>query len=183
MEGVMMRGNRTVVSTIRKSSGELTSPLPGLIYPATKQTAKDTGLPFIRGGINMIESMIVGIKALMESAEYVEFEESESKFDKWMKRNSATSLPISSCMFGHLCPGNGRQAFLCSCPTLWQTFCPSVKKRHQEAFLANIMEGMIRIIIFLAYVWLVSKNKDQAGVPVPWRRAQKPYLPMRTWTS
>ena len=39
----------------------------------------------------MIESMVVGVGALMESAEHIEFEESESKFDKWIEKSLETS--------------------------------------------------------------------------------------------
>lgn len=158
MEGVMMRGNRTVVSTIRKSSGELVTTTRTYI-PITKRH-KILGLPFIRGGINMIESMIVGIKALMESAEYVEFEESESKFDKWIEKkfgDKSTNIIMYVSVIFALAMGIGLFMLL---PNLVADLLPFSKETASGAFLANIMEGMIRIIIFLAYVWLVSKNKE-----------------------
>ena len=130
----------------------------------------------------MIESMIVGIKALMESAEYVEFEESESKFDKWIEKkfgDKSTNIIMYVSVIFALAMGIGLFMLL---PNLVADLLPFSKETASGAFLANIMEGMIRIIIFLAYVWLVSKNKEirRFSTMAP---STKPYLPMRTWTS
>ncbi|HOQ75566.1 MAG TPA: DUF1385 domain-containing protein [Thermoclostridium sp.] len=158
MEGVMMRGNRTVASTVRKSSGELVTTTRTYI-PITKRN-KILGLPFIRGGISMIESMVVGIKALMESAEYVEFEESESKFDKWIEKkfgDKSTNIIMYVSLIFALAIGIGLFMLL---PNLVADFLPFDKDTASGAFLANIAEGIIRIVIFVAYVWIVSKNRE-----------------------
>jgi len=158
LEGVMMRGNRTVASTIRKSNGELVTTTRTYI-PVTKRH-KILGLPFIRGGINMIESMVVGIKALMESADYVEFEEAQSKFDKWVEKKfgdkSTTIIMYVSLIFA-LAMGIGLFMLL---PNFVADLIPFDKDTASGAFIANIVEGVIRIAIFLAYVWLVSKNRE-----------------------
>lgn len=158
MEGVMMRGNRTVASTVRKSSGELVTTTRTYI-PITKRN-KILGLPFIRGGISMIESMVVGIKALMESAEYVEFEKSESKFDKWIEKkfgDKSTNIIMYVSLIFALAIGIGLFMLL---PNLVADFLPFDKDTASGAFLANIAEGIIRIVIFVAYVWIVSKNRE-----------------------
>lgn len=158
MEGVMMRGKRTMASTVRKSNGELITKTKTYI-PITKRH-KILGLPFIRGGISMIESMIVGIGALMDSAEYIEFEESQSKLDKWIEKKfgdkSMNIIMYISVIFA-LAMGIGLFMLL---PNLIADIIPFSKETASGAFLANIVEGMIRIGLFLAYVWIVSKNKE-----------------------
>lgn len=158
MEGVMMRGKQTMASTVRKSNGELITTTKTYI-PLTKRY-KILGLPFIRGAVSMIESMIVGVGALMESAEHIEFEESESKFDKWIEKKfgdkSMTIILYTSVVFA-LAMGIGLFMLL---PNLIADFMPFSKETASGAFLANIVEGAIRILIFLIYVWIVSKNKE-----------------------
>lgn len=158
MEGVMMRGNRTIASTIRKSSGEMVTTTRTYI-PVAKRN-KILGLPFIRGGVSMIESMIVGMQALMESAEQIEFEESESKLDKWIEKKFGDK-PMTIIMYASvviaLVLGIGIFMLL---PNLVADLVPISKDTSAGAFLANIVEGVIRIVIFLVYVWLISKNND-----------------------
>jgi len=158
MEGVMMRGTRTIASTVRKANGELVTTVRPYV-PVTKRY-KILGLPFIRGGVSMIESMVVGIGALMESAEYIEFEEAESKLDKWIEEKfgdkSMTIIKIISVLFA-LVIGIGLFMLL---PNLVADLFPFDKDTGSGAFLANIIEGAIRIGIFLLYVWLVSKSRD-----------------------
>lgn len=158
MEGVMMRGKRTIASTVRKSSGELVTETKTYI-PVTKRH-KILGLPIIRGGVSMIESMIVGVSALMDSAEQIEFEEAESKLDKWIERKfgdkAMTIILYSSVILGLVM---GICLFMLL-PNLLADFIPFNKDTASGAFLANIVEGVIRIGLFLLYVWLVSKSRD-----------------------
>ncbi|SHI73830.1 DUF1385 domain-containing protein [Thermoclostridium caenicola] len=162
MEGVMMRGKSTMASTVRKGNGELVTTIKPYV-PITKRH-RILGLPIIRGAISMIESMVVGIGALMESAEYIEFEEAESKFDKWIEKKfgdkSMTIIKFTSVLFA-LVMGIGLFMLL---PNLVADLIPFDKETASGAFLANIIEGGIRIGIFLLYVWLVSKSRDMRRV-------------------
>lgn len=158
LEGVMMRGTKAMAVSVRKSDGEIVTETKRYI-PVTKRK-KILGFPFIRGSVSMIESMVVGIKALMNSAEHVEFEESQSKFDKWIeKKFGDKSMPIilyTSVAFA-LIVGIGLFMLL---PNVIADFFSFDKSTSAGAFFANLIEGVIRIGLFLAYVWLVSKNKE-----------------------
>jgi len=160
IEGVMMRGNNKVAMSVRKASGEIYTEVKPSI-PITKRN-KILGLPFIRGSVSLIDSMVVGINALMESAEQVEFEEeeNESKFDKWAKKwlgekyfnymiyfSVVVALAISIGLFMLL-------------PNLIVSLFRFDKQTSGGALLANLIEGLIRITIFISYVYLVSKNKE-----------------------
>lgn len=161
IEGVMMRGNNMIAMSVRKTSGEIyTEAKPSV--PVTKKN-KFLGLPFIRGGVSLIESMVVGVKVLMESAELVDFideDEKESKFDIWMKKwlgekyfsymiyfSVAIALALSIGLF-MLLPNFIAGLFIFD------------KSTTGGALLANLIEGLIRITLFISYVYLVSKNKE-----------------------
>jgi uncharacterized protein YqhQ len=161
LEGVMMRGQTTMASSVRKSSGEIVTEVKEYIPVAKRK--KFLGLPFIRGSVNMIESMIVGVKVLMDSAEKIEFEEvePESKFEKWLEKKlgsekAFTVMLYCSVVFA-LIMGIGLFMLL---PNLVADFIPINKETTAGAFYANIIEGIVRICFFLLYVYLVSKNKE-----------------------
>ena len=85
IEGVMMRGPKDIAIAVRKPDNEIVvekRPIASVL-----QKNKILKLPIIRGCISFFESMVVGVKALMFSAQFfdVEGEETESKFDKWLE--------------------------------------------------------------------------------------------------
>lgn len=160
LEGVMMRGQSTMASSVRKASGEIITEIKDYI-PVTKRN-KFLGLPFIRGTVGMIENMVVGVKVLMDSAEHVEFEEqSESKFDKWLEKKFGNEKAFTLMLYGSvvfaILFGIGLFMLL---PNILADLFPFNKKTPTGAFYANLIEGIIRIVLFLLYVWLVSLNKE-----------------------
>ena len=87
IEGVMMRGPHKTAMAVRKSDGEI---VVETNENGTKKKNLFCRLPIVRGCVNFFESMYIGIKALMFSAEFIEIEddeeaETESKFDKWLE--------------------------------------------------------------------------------------------------
>ena len=85
MEGVMMRGPYKTTVAVRKPDGDIEKKID---ENGTKTRAKIWKLPIFRGCINFIDSLVIGMKALMFSAEFIDLEEeeeTESKFDKWLE--------------------------------------------------------------------------------------------------
>jgi len=84
IEGVMMRGPKEYAVAVRKPDGEIViekSPVNSVI-----SKSKILKLPIIRGVISFFESLVVGMKCLMFSADFFDVEEAEpSKFDKWVE--------------------------------------------------------------------------------------------------
>lgn len=165
IEGVMMRGNDRMAMSVRKASGEIyTETKP---YVAVTKRKKLLGLPFIRGAVSMLESMLVGVKVLMDSAEHVDLtdeDEKESKFDKWMEKTLGDKY-FTYMLYGSvviaLALGIGLFMLL---PNLIAEFVCNLftfdKTTGTGALIANIIEGLIRICLFILYVFLVSKNKE-----------------------
>lgn len=85
-----MRGPYKTATAVRKPDGEIECKVD---ENGTKTRAKFFRLPVIRGCVNFIDSLVIGMKALMFSAEFIDLEdeeESESKFDRWLEVSSAT---------------------------------------------------------------------------------------------
>ncbi len=165
IEGVMMRNKNRMAVSVRKSTGEIYTEVKNTV-PWTKKK-KVLGFPFIRGAVSMIESMVSGIKVLMDSAELVDFEdenEKESKFELWLQKklgdNYMSYLLYSSVVIA-LAFGIGLFMLL---PNIIAGFTTDLMRLDTAtgpgAFLANLVEGLIRIVIFLLYIILVSQNKE-----------------------
>jgi uncharacterized protein YqhQ len=158
IEGVMMRGNNKMATAIRKSNGEIAVETKDYV-PLTKRHFL-LKLPVVRGAVGMLESMVVGMKVLMNSAEQVEFEEEESRLDKFLKKifgdhffQAMLYLSVAIALVF----GIGLFMLLPNWITGWFAFD---KSTTGGSILANMIEGAIRVIIFVGYIILVSRNKE-----------------------
>ncbi|MGI6085773.1 MAG: DUF1385 domain-containing protein, partial [Acetivibrionales bacterium] len=161
IEGVMMRGNNKIAMSVRKASGEIYTETRDSV-PVTKKN-KLLGLPFIRGGVSLIESMVLGVKVLMESAELVDFadeNEKESKFELWMKKRFGEKYFTYMIYFSVAIALAFSIGLFMLLPNFIAGLFSFDKQTAGGSLLANLIEGMIRIGIFLFYVYLVSKNKE-----------------------
>lgn len=160
IEGVMMRGNNKMATAVRKSNGEIEVETVDYI-PISKRFFLFK-LPVLRGAAGMLESMIVGMKVLMNSAEKVDFEEEgeESKLDKFLKKIFGDNFFQVMLYFSvaiALVMGIGIFMLLPNWLAGWFRFD---KTTSAGSILANLIEGFIRIVIFLLYIFLVSRNKE-----------------------
>lgn len=163
IEGVMMRGPREIAVAVRKPDGEIEidkKPIASVI-----QKHKWLKLPIIRGVVSFIESLVIGTKALMYSASFYDLEEEEDKKKKEAmseeerlrlekKESRAMNFAIYSSVVVALVFGIGIFMLL---PTFLVGF---VKQHIPSGVLATLLEGVVRIAIFLAYIALVSHMKD-----------------------
>ena len=86
IEGIMMRGPEKEAIVVRKPDGELEVKVEALKLVKTRHPS--LGLPFLRGPVNFIDSMIHGIRALLYSAEFYPDEEEPPKEKKKKKKSS-----------------------------------------------------------------------------------------------
>jgi uncharacterized protein YqhQ len=139
MEGVMMRGRRHMATVVRRPDGELvnsTQPVPSL-YTGRLRT-----LPLVRGIVVLIESLALGIKVLTYSAN-VALEEEGEKMEGWpVWLVMAFALAIAVAIF-FLTP-------------LFITRVFSI----ESTVLFNLVEGIIRLVLFVAYLWVISLMPD-----------------------
>ncbi len=156
IEGVMMRGSKGVATAVRTPDGSININLDESI-PLTKKN-KILSLPFIRGFISLIESLIIGIKTLNYSATFFEEEEEEpSKFEKFLDKvfkDKANDVVVGITLV---------ISFIFSFSIFF--FLPTAianvfKYLKFNTFGLNIIEGIIRVSIFLLYLYLISKIED-----------------------
>jgi uncharacterized protein YqhQ len=168
IEGVMMRGKATYAIAVRKQDGSiLVEKHPLLISPRYKKIKKT---PILRGAIGIFESMRLGIKSLMYSAEiWEESEESEedagtdagtgndSEPSKPAKKNTLTEGAMIATVAVSMLFGIGLFILL---PNLIVKLLGFNNGRAGDAIIYNILEGIIRVAFFLIYIFLVSRMKE-----------------------
>ncbi len=166
IEGVMMKGPFKTAYAVRKPDNEIVCEIK---ENGTKTYPKICKLPIIRGCVNFIDSLVSGMKALMFSASFMDLEEeeeTESKFDKWLEDkfgDKIKDIVIYVSIALSLCLSVGLFILLPSAITgavewlLSKSFLAAVA---QTKAFTGICEGIVRMVIFLAYLALVSKMPD-----------------------
>ena len=160
IEGILMRGPKKQAIVVRNQEGELE------IQEEDLKLVKDRhpvlGWPFIRGVINFLDSLIKGVKALMWSAEfYPEEEEAEpSRFEKWLERHFGTEALMKWVIGVAVAAGIAfAVALFIILPTLGTSallyFFPGA-----PMWVRNLLEGIIKLVIFFIYLILCSRLKD-----------------------
>ena len=159
IEGILMRGVDKQSIVIRSSEGELVTKVEELHLIREKHPW--AGWPLIRGVVNFVDSMARGMKALTYSASFLPEEEQEqpSKFDLWLEKTlgseKAEKIIIAIAMLLGLALAVGLFIFL---PTLLVGLIPGIRQGHDS--LRTLLEGVLKIVILLVYMYGVSQTKD-----------------------
>ena len=156
IEGVMMRGSKGVATAVRKEDGEIVIDIDNSL-PYTKRN-KIFGIPVLRGFISLIDSLVVGIRTLNYSASFFEDEGEESKFDNWFKnkfKEKSNDIIIGFSLILSL-------VFSVLLFFILPTFAANIFKKFNvtNALKLNIIEGVIRVLIFLLYIYFIGKLED-----------------------
>ena len=160
IEGIMMRGPKLDAIVIRGKEGLQIETIP------RKIRAKGSVLtwPFIRGAVNFFDSQVCGVKALMRSADLSpeESQEEPSKLDIWLEKK------LGDKKFQNLLVGTA-VAFGLGLSILLFIFLPNIISSFFDSFvesnlLRNLIEGAVRIVIFLCYMLLVSRMQEMKRV-------------------
>jgi len=143
MEGVMIRGREGVAISVRQPNGELSTvrqPLASIYKGRLKE------IPLVRGIIVLVETLVLGTRALLYSAQVVAAEEGEEKIPAALLWGTVVaSLALGVAVF---------------------LIVPLFATRYLidpyigSALLSNVFEGLIRIGIFIAYLKLISLMPD-----------------------
>ena len=164
MEGVMMRGPYKTVVAVRKPDGEIEKKIDD---NGTKTRNKFFKLPIVRGCVNFIDSLIIGMKALMFSAEFMEIEgdeeEEESKFDKWLEEKLGDKIKdvvIYFAIFISIIFSIGVFMLLPAFLTKLVEAIPGIQSITSAHAFTSIFEGILRMAIFLGYMALVANMKE-----------------------
>lgn len=141
IEGVMMRGPKHTATAVREADGNIvvdtydTTSISDT-YPILKK-------PLLRGCVALYESLVIGMKALAFSAKAAGEDEEEMT-----SKEIALTMVFSTV---------AAIALFLALPTYAAKLIPGIGDNH---FVLNIVEGNIRLILFLLYVWGIGQTKD-----------------------
>ena len=160
IEGILMRGPEKQSIVVRSPEGLVVKTeelkLISRKYPIL-------GWPLIRGIFNFGASMANGIKALMYSADFFpEMDTEPSKFDLWLEKKLGSEKMEKAVIYFALILGIAFSVGLfILLPTFLAGFVPGIKGNFM---LRNLVEGLLKIVIFLSYLAAVSRMKDMRRV-------------------
>ena len=145
MEGIMMRNADKYAVAVRKPDKKIDVQ----VFPCKDfvKNKKLKQLPFVRGVLNFIDSMYLGMTSLLHSSEFIEDEEEKVDVEKekaMMGWTVALAVLLAIGIFFVL-------PYLIS--LIFQSFI-------QSSFVITLLEGLVRLAIFIAYVSLVALMPD-----------------------
>lgn len=159
IEGVMMRGKKMYAMAVRTPNGEITvekEPCEGL-----SGKSKLFRLPIFRGIAAFIDSLIMGTKIIMRSAELageaIEEEGEPSKFEQFLQNKFGEKLNDYLIYFSVTISMVFALLLFFLLPVWLGSFFKTV---IPGTWALSIIEGLIRIGIFLGYIFLISKMKE-----------------------
>ena len=157
IEGILMRGPGKQAIVVRSPEG-LVEKVEELTLVRDKYPI--LGLPVIRGAVTFVDSMVKGVKALMFSADYFPDEDlgEPSKFDRWLKKKfgSEKMQKFITALAVVLSLGLTILLFF-----LLPTFLAGLIDPFIESVTVhNLVESVIKLVIFFLYLLLCSKQKD-----------------------
>ncbi|WP_454960102.1 DUF1385 domain-containing protein [Filifactor alocis] len=152
IEGVMMRCGKKKAIAIRKPNGEIftTKLKPYILF----ENSAIYQIPFIRGIFILINSMIEGSKDLTYSASFFMEDEENSKLEEWLENvfGKYAQKIVDGAIF----------LFSFLLTMFLFVFLPTIIARNQlqHTWLISLKEGVIKILLLIAYLFLVSQTKD-----------------------
>lgn len=157
IEGIMMKGPKKTTVAVRLPDGSIDLSEPKELH--LKEKCKLLGWPIIRGVTTLIESMTVGYRALMTSAEKSGFAEEEGITEEDKKKESgfmAAAMVIGSVLGVLLAV-----VLFMYIPSLLCKWCDAALGGFILAHnLKALFEGILKIMVFLGYMAAVSLMKD-----------------------
>lgn len=159
IEGILMRGPQKQAIVVRNQEGNLETKVEELRL--VRERYPILGLPFLRGCVNFLDSIVKGTKALMWSAEfYPEEAETPGKFETWLERTfgSGTAMKVLT-TFAAVAGIFFSILLFVFLPTLLTSGLLYIDP-SAPLWLRNLLEGVVKVAIFLVYLWLCSKLPD-----------------------
>lgn len=157
IEGIMMRNGSRYSVAVRKPDGDIAVEVTERV-PLTERY-KIASLPFIRGSFSFAESLIVGMKTLMFSASFYEDDEGEEpgKFELWLEKTFGDKLDklimgVSLVL----------SVIIAMVVFMWLPLTAAGLMKHfiKSDTLIALIEGLIRVGIFILYIKLISHTED-----------------------
>ncbi len=160
IEGILMRGPKKQAVVVRDQEGNLVEKVEEL--KLVRDRYPILGVPLIRGSVNFIDSMVKGVQALMYSAEFYPDEEMSKpgRFELWLEKKLSSKALEKAVIALAVVMGIGLSVFLFM---VLPTFLTGGILHFFPGFPLwgrNVVEGVLKIGIFLLYLGLCSHMSD-----------------------
>jgi len=163
IEGVMMRGKKMYALAVRNMDKKIeVEKNPVTVY---SERCKILGFPIVRGVVSFVDSLVLGMKIISRSADMsgmTDFSSEEqkepSKFEKFLDRKFGDKLANYVIYFSVFLSIILSIAIFMVLPVWIGNLCNKIL--HLEAYFLGVVEGFVRIIIFLGYIVLTAQLKD-----------------------
>lgn len=142
MEGVMIRGRKALAIAVRRPGGDIVTRVQPL---SSLYTGLLRNIPFVRGVIVLVETLLLGVQALMYSAN-ISLEDQEVEVPSgmmWGTLAVALVLAVGVFFVAPLLVMRGLGDLL-----------------HPTSVLSNVLEGLLRLALFMLYIWGVGFVPD-----------------------
>ena len=153
LEGIMMKHNEEYAEAVRKPDGEIS--VKKEKYHSIVKWKVLTTTPFIRGVFNFIDSMVIGIKTLTYSASFYEEEEEEVLTEEAVKKKEKKEKLLMGATVAFSVVA--AVAIFMVLPYFLTSFLKGLIPSYQ---VRTVIEGLVRIGIFVLYVLLISRMED-----------------------
>lgn len=157
IEGIMMQNGNDYAIAVRKPDGDIE--VKKDTYVSMTRRHKFLGLPFVRGIFSFIDSMTVGMRALTWSCSFFEDDEEAEpgKFEAWLDRVFGEKLESALMTLVMIVSFAMAIGIFMVLPLFIANICKGFIR--SDSIMA-ILEGVIRIVIFITYIKLVSRMED-----------------------
>ncbi len=157
LDGVMMKAPDAIAVAVRREDGAILIKRTPYVSPIKKGSFLSK--PFIRGSVNMVMMMKLGMKVLEDSTQMTGALESEkpSRFEEWLSRKlgkGADKVMMGFAMVFALVLSVGLFVLLPNWPA------KALRAANWSHFSVNLVSGLIRILILMAYLYLVGLMPD-----------------------
>ena len=153
LEGIMMRNGGKYSVAVRKTDGEIALDVQD--YKSVLPWQAPLKVPFIRGIFSFVDSLVLGMKTLMFSASFFEDEEEvvlTKEEAKKQERNEKIIMDLTVVV---------SVIFAVALFMVLPYFLSNIVKKYTDSrMLMTVFEGVIRLVIFLVYIFLISRTKD-----------------------
>jgi len=161
MEGIMMKGEQKTALAVRLPNGNIE-----IETKKTKTYGKWMKVPIVRGVVAFVDSLVYGTKTLMNSADILEQYDDEiyepSRFEAWFEKKFGGEALWKLLIYTSVAIA---LAFSIGVFILLPTWVASVAKLvSTNVIWINLVEGLLRIALFIGYIWAVSFMPDMKRV-------------------
>ncbi len=153
LEGVMMRSPSHSALVVRKDDGSLAhkewdnKPRKSFVFK----------IPVVRGVVNFVDMMKMGVGTMLDAVKLLDIEEEPTKFEKYMEKKTGKSSFDVMMGFGVAIGLIMAIGIFFILPTLLTSL---IKGSIENALIINLIDGAVRMTIFVVYLALIRKSKD-----------------------